>query len=118
MILKDDVPDQVITKISIMLEPFLEDITPLKVLAMIEHRNESFEPEPLPEEWLTTQQAAKSLSCTQQTIYNMVKSGRLTHRYLGGGIGNSKGQLRILLSNIFETEPKKKKRRKSCLTGK
>jgi len=102
--INDEVPDLVIVKISNILEPFLNDINPQKVLSMIEDRNTSKDAE-LGSKWLTPEAAAKALECTRQTIYNMVKSNRLTHRYLGNG---PKAQLRILLEDIYQSEVKEK----------
>lgn len=102
----DEVPDKVLIKISIMLEPFLDDIDPEKVLKMIESRNLSNKSIPKTDQWITTDEAAEALSCTRQTIYNMIGQGRLKHRYLGNG---TKSQLRILLDDIHKNEPKRKR---------
>lgn len=103
----DEVPDKVLIKISIMLEPFLDDIDPGKVLKMIESRNISDSKSiSKTDKWITTDEAAEALSCTRQTIYNMISQGRLKHRYLGNG---NKSQLRILLDDVYKNEPKRKR---------
>lgn len=109
--MKDEVPDQVFIKISIMLEPFIDDITPEKVYDIIINRDRLTKPKPSLEtpQWITTKQAAKHLCCSKQTIYNLIKAGKLRHRYLGGGVTNNKGKLRILLEDILYQEPNPKR---------
>lgn len=100
-VIEDEVPDQVIIKISNILEPFLDDITPIKVLDMINKRNATEELETKLNEvkWITTKQAADILNCTQQTIYNMIKQDRLTFRRLSDG---PRAQVRILQSDLYK----------------
>jgi len=105
----DEVPDKVIIKISIMLEPFIDDITPEKIYDLIANRNRLIKQEPTLEikQWITTTQAANHLCCTRQTIYNLIKAGKLRHRYLGTGV--TKGKLRILIEDVLYRDPIQKR---------
>ncbi len=100
--------NEAITKALLLAQIINPNVTEEGLFAFI--KNPNAKPEE-PPQWIPTGKAMSILGCSKTSIQNMCNAGKLTYRYLGGGVTDSKGKRRILLSDCYKAEPFKRKKR-------